>query len=69
MDCQMPEMDGYDAARAIRMREKSSDSSAHSKSSIHIIALTANAMQGGREKCLAAGMNDYLTKPIRLQGT
>ncbi len=67
MDCQMPEMDGYDAARTIRMREQSSDPGAHSKSSIHIIALTANAMKGDREKCLAAGMNDYLTKPIRLQ--
>jgi signal transduction histidine kinase/DNA-binding response OmpR family regulator len=67
MDCQMPEMDGYDAARAIRMREKSSNRGARSKSSIHIIAVTANAMQGDREKCFAAGMDDYLTKPIRLQ--
>jgi two-component system, sensor histidine kinase and response regulator len=61
MDGQMPEMDGYDATRAIRMREQSSNRGAHSKPSIHIIAVIANAMQGDREKCLAAGMDDYLT--------
>jgi two-component system, sensor histidine kinase and response regulator len=67
MDCQMPEMDGYDAARALRVREQSSNGGARAKSSIHIIAVTANAMQGDREKYFAAGMDDYLTKPIRLQ--
>jgi two-component system, sensor histidine kinase SagS len=66
MDCQMPEMDGYDAARSIRRREQSADQGVNG-SPIHIIAITANAMKGDREKCLAAGMNDYVTKPIRLQ--
>jgi two-component system sensor histidine kinase/response regulator len=67
MDCQMPQMDGYDAARAIRRREQSANQGSHSKSAVHIVALTANAMQGDREKCLDAGMDDYLTKPILLQ--
>jgi two-component system sensor histidine kinase/response regulator len=67
MDCQMPQMDGYEAARAIRMREQTSDQGSCSKSPVHIVALTANAMQGDREKCLAAGMDDYLTKPILLE--
>ena len=66
MDCQMPEMDGYDTARAIRRREQSSGQGTKGQSPIHIVALTANAMKGDREKCLAAGMDDYLSKPIRL---
>jgi two-component system, sensor histidine kinase and response regulator len=67
MDCQMPEMDGYDAAREIRKREQSSRQDGEWKFPVYIIAITANAMQGDRAKCLAAGMDDYLSKPIRLQ--
>jgi two-component system sensor histidine kinase/response regulator len=66
MDCQMPEMDGYEAARTIRAQEQSADQASGWSLPIYIIAITANAMQGDREKCLAAGMDNYLSKPIRL---
>jgi two-component system, sensor histidine kinase and response regulator len=64
MDCLMPEMDGYAASRAIRELEKSLAPTWPAP--VYIIAMTANAMQGDREKCLAAGMDDYVSKPVRL---
>ncbi len=59
MDCQMPEMDGYEASRQIRQ-----GSGGKHHQHIPIIAMTANAMEGDRDKCLASGMSDYLAKPI-----
>jgi CheY-like chemotaxis protein len=60
MDVQMPEMDGLEASRQINARWQSGERP-------RIIAMTANAMQGDRDMCLAAGMDDYLTKPIRVE--
>ena len=62
LDVAMPEMDGYEAAR--RIREKWS---ANESERPRLIALTGHAMAGDRERCLAAGMDDYLTKPLRVE--
>ncbi|MCF7707695.1 MAG: PAS domain-containing protein, partial [Verrucomicrobia bacterium] len=66
MDCQMPEMDGYDATRRIRQIENEASSEGRPCQHHYIIALTANALQGDREKCLASGMNDYISKPVQI---
>jgi CheY-like chemotaxis protein/HPt (histidine-containing phosphotransfer) domain-containing protein len=67
MDVQMPGMDGLEATRQIREKQKDTGAPGHAnfKSVAAIVAMTANAMQGDREKCLAAGMDDYLSKPVR----
>jgi CheY-like chemotaxis protein len=64
MDCQMPELDGYEATREIRRAEQARTNISRLNKSIPIVALTAHAMKGDDEKCREAGMTDYLTKPL-----
>jgi PAS domain S-box-containing protein len=65
MDCQMPELDGYEASSQLRAWEHERRDRGEVFTPLHIIAMTANAMQGDREICFAAGMDDYITKPVR----
>ncbi len=64
MDCHMPELDGYEATRLLRQFEAENDDP--QRPPVYVIAMTANALESDRDKCLAAGMNDYISKPVKL---
>ena len=66
MDCQMPEVSGYEATWQIREREKEAESAGNAIPHIYIIAMTANTEADNREKCMAAGMDDFIRKPVQL---
>ena len=68
MDCQMPDMDGFETTRVIRETEERHNRKGGMGRHMPIIALTANAIAGDRELCLAAGMDDYLSKPFNIEG-
>jgi CheY-like chemotaxis protein/HPt (histidine-containing phosphotransfer) domain-containing protein len=67
MDVQMPEVDGLEATRRIRARQQEPAPHLHFRNPLAIVAMTANAMHGDREKCMAAGMDDYIPKPVRVE--
>jgi CheY-like chemotaxis protein len=62
----MPEMDGYEASRTIRQLEREQPDDLNRRQPVHIIAMTANAMQGDSDKCRGAGMDDYVSKPVQI---
>jgi CheY-like chemotaxis protein len=66
MDCQMPKLDGFETTRLIRKRETETHQTGVLRRPVHIVAMTADAMQGDRERCIEAGMNDYVSKPVHL---
>ena len=67
MDCEMPELDGFGATQLVRSLEAAKSLSGEAVRPLPIVALTAQAVQGDRERCLAAGMTDYVTKPVNRQ--
>jgi len=66
MDCQMPEMNGYEATFSLREREKREAEESENHRHVYIIAMTANTEADNREKCMQAGMDDYINKPVEL---
>jgi len=67
MDLQMPEMDGLEATRILRQRQQDISQFPNYRPPVIVVAMTASALKGDREKCLAAGMDDYIAKPVRLE--